>query len=143
TTVGPNGTSLDTFDYDPTGRTTSRTIGGDTQTLEYDAEGRVSKIVNPDGKESTYLYDADGRRLISREPSATTLYVFGQEIRLETGTTTPSWTRWYSHGDQTVAVRNSVSGLKWLIPDHQGTNQLSVARDAALTVTQRRQTPYG
>ncbi|WP_157621662.1 RHS repeat-associated core domain-containing protein [Saccharothrix sp. NRRL B-16348] len=146
-TKGPNGDAEDTFAYDATGRTTSRIIGGDTQTLHYDAEGRVSRIVNrdgmPDQTESTYLYDADGNRLISREPSATTLYVFGQEIRLEKGTTTPSWTRWYSHGGQTVAVRNSITGLKWLIPDHQGTNQLSIANDTALTATQRRQTPYG
>ncbi|WP_146174076.1 RHS repeat-associated core domain-containing protein [Saccharothrix carnea] len=144
TTEGPNGKSLDTFGYDSTGRTTSRTIGGNTQKLEYDAEGRVARIANADGTQaSTYLYDADGNRLISREPSATTLYVFGQEIRLEKGTSTPSWTRWYSHGGQTVAVRNSITGLKWLIPDHQGTNQLSVAKDTNLTVTQRRQTPYG
>ncbi len=147
TTKGPNGTAIDTFAYDATGRTTSRVIGGDTQKLHYDVEGRVSRVVNrdgmPDQTESTYLYDADGNRLISREPSATTLYVFGQEIRLEKGTSTPSWTRWYSHGGQTVAVRNSITGLKWLIPDHQGTNQLSIANDTALTATQRRQTPYG
>ncbi|MFC5056069.1 RHS repeat-associated core domain-containing protein [Saccharothrix xinjiangensis] len=143
TTTGPNGTSLDTFTYDTTGRTKTRKIGGDEQVLEYDAEGRVSKIVNPDGKESSYVYDADGARLISREPSATTLHVFGQEIRLETGTTTPTWTRWYSHGGETVAVRNSVSGLKWLVPDHQGTNQITVGTDANLTDTQRRQAPYG
>ncbi|MEV1120250.1 polymorphic toxin type 43 domain-containing protein [Actinosynnema sp. NPDC049800] len=143
-TEGPNGKAQDTFAYDKTGRTKSRTIGGDTQVLDYDAEGRVSRIADADGSNaSTYVYDADGNRLISREPSATTLYVFGQEIRLEKGTTTPSWTRWYSHGGQTVAVRNSITGLKWLIPDHQGTNQLSVANDAAQTVTQRRQTPYG
>nr|WP_158854672.1 RHS repeat-associated core domain-containing protein [Saccharothrix deserti] len=141
TTAGPNGTSLDTFDYDTTGRAKSRKIGGNEQVLEYDVEGRVSRIVNADGKESKYLYDADGGRLISREPSATTLYAFGQEIRLETGTSTPSWTRWYGHAGQTVAVRNSVSGLKWLASDHQGTNQLSITKD--MTVTQRRQTPYG
>ncbi|MFI9006807.1 hypothetical protein ACIGNX_06200 [Actinosynnema sp. NPDC053489] len=71
-----------------------RPIGGDTQVLDYDAEGRVSRVANADGtNESTYLYDADGNRLISREPSATTLYAFGQEIRLENGTSTPSWTR--------------------------------------------------
>jgi RHS repeat-associated protein len=143
TTTGPNGTALDTFTYDATGRAKTRKIGGDTQTLEYDAEGQVSRIVNADGKTSSYLYDANGGRLISREPSATTLYVFGQEIRLETGTTTPSWTRWYGHNGRTVAVRNSVSGMRWLVPDHQGTNQLSMSTSAALSVAQRRQTPYG
>ncbi|XVV02659.1 RHS repeat-associated core domain-containing protein [Actinosynnema sp. CA-248983] len=142
TTTGPNGTSVDTFAYDTSGRTTTRKIGGDTQTLEYDAEGQLSRVVNADGKESKYLYDANGQRLISREPSATTLYVFGQEIRLDTGTTTPSWTRWYAHGGNAVAVRNSVTGLKWLVPDHQGTNQLSITA-GSMEVAQRRQTPYG
>ncbi|QFZ19050.1 RHS repeat-associated core domain-containing protein [Saccharothrix syringae] len=143
TTKGPNGTALDTFTYDTSGRTKTRKVSGDEQVLDYDAEGRISKITNPGNKVSTYLYDANGSRLISREPSATTLYVFGQEIRLETGTSTPSWTRWYGHNGKTVAVRNSVSGLKWLIPDHQGTNQVSLSTDASLAITQRRQSPYG
>ncbi|MDQ2587992.1 type IV secretion protein Rhs [Saccharothrix yanglingensis] len=142
TTTGPNGTSLDTFAYDPTGRTTTRTIGGDEQKLEYDAEGRVSKITNPGGEESQYLYDADGNRLISREPSATTLYAFGQEIRLENGTNTPTWTRHYAHAGRVVAVRNSVTGLKWLAGDHQNTGQHAVTKNT-MEAVERRQTPYG
>ncbi|MCG8924057.1 polymorphic toxin-type HINT domain-containing protein [Lentzea sp. CC55] len=141
-TAGPNGTSQDTFAYDASGNTTSRKISGDTQTLEYDVEGRVSKVKNADGKESTYLYDADGGRLIAREPSAKTLYVFGQEIRLETGTTTPSWTRFYSHNGHTVAQRNSISGLKWLLSDHQGT-EIGAVTSGNLAVASRRQTPFG
>ncbi|MBP2337383.1 RHS repeat-associated protein [Saccharothrix coeruleofusca] len=142
TTTGPNGTARDTFGYDATGNTTTRKIGGDEQVLSYDAEGRVAKVRNPDGKESSYLYDADGERLISREPSATTLYVFGQEIRLETGTSTPTWTRQYTHGGRVVAVRNSVTGLKWVLPDHQGTNLATVSA-TTMEVTHRRQTPFG
>jgi RHS repeat-associated protein len=141
-TTSPTGVAQDTFDYNAIGATTSRTIAGNTQTLEYDVEGHVSKVTNADGKVSTYLYDADGQRLITREPSATTLYVFGQELRLEKNTTTPSWTRYYAHNGHVVAMRNSVSGIKWLLSDHQGTNQISVAGDA-LNVTQRRQLPYG
>ncbi len=141
-TAGPNGTSQDTFGYDAAGNTTSRKISGDTQTLEYDVEGRVSKVKNADGKESTYLYDADGNRLIAREPSAKTLYVFGQEIRLETGTSTPSWTRYYSHNGHVVAQRNSISGLKWLLADHQGT-EIAAVTAGNLAVASRRQTPFG
>ncbi|GAB2857010.1 RHS repeat-associated core domain-containing protein [Lentzea nigeriaca] len=141
-TTGPNGTSQDTFGYDESGNTTSRKISGDTQTLEYDAEGRVSKVTNADGKESTYLYDADGSRLIAREPSATTLYVFGQEIRLEKNTTTPSWTRYYSHNGHVAAQRNSISGLKWLLSDHQGT-EIAAVTSGNLAVATRRQTPFG
>ncbi len=141
-TSGPNGTSEDTFGYDAAGNTTSRRISGDTQTLEYDVEGHVSKVRNADGKESTYLYDADGGRLIAREPSATTLYVFGQEVRLETGTSTPSWTRYYSHNGHVVAQRNSISGLKWLVTDHQGT-EIAAVTAGNLAVASRRQTPFG
>ncbi|WP_112270647.1 RHS repeat-associated core domain-containing protein [Lentzea terrae] len=141
-TTGPNGTSQDTFTYDAAGNTTSRKISGDTQTLEYDVEGRVSKVKNADGKESTYLYDADGGRLIAREPSASTLYVFGQEIRLESGSSTPSWTRYYSHNGHVVAQRNSISGLKWLVSDHQGT-EIAAVSAGNLAVASRRQTPFG
>ncbi len=141
-TTGPNGTSQDSFAYDAAGNTTSRKISGNTQTLEYDVEGRVSKVKNADGKESTYLYDADGGRLIAREPSATTLFVFGQEVRLEAGTTTPSWTRYYSHNGHVVAQRNSISGLKWLVTDHQGT-EIAAVTAGNLAVASRRQTPFG
>ncbi|SDH59179.1 intein N-terminal splicing region/RHS repeat-associated core domain-containing protein [Lentzea fradiae] len=141
-TAGPNGTAQDTFGYDASGNTTSRRISGDTQILEYDVEGRVSKVVNANGQESTYLYDADGGRLIAREPSATTLYVFGQEIRLEKNTTTPSWTRYYSHNGHVVAQRNSISGVKWLLTDHQGT-QIAAVTQGNLAVASRRQTPFG
>ena len=141
-TTSPTGVAQDTFDYDVAGNAKSRIVGGNTQTLEYDVEGHVSKVTNADGKVSTYLYDADGQRLITKEPSATTLYVFGQEIRLEKNTTTPSWTRYYAHNGHVVAMRNSVTGQKWLVSDHQGTNQIAVSGDA-LTVTQRRQLPYG
>jgi RHS repeat-associated protein len=141
-TTGPNGTSQDTFGYDAAGNTTSRRISGNTQTLEYDVEGRVSKVTNADGKVSTYLYDADGNRLIAREPSATTVYAFGQEIRLETGTSTPSWTRYYSHNGHVVAQRNSISGLKWLLSDHQGT-EIAAVTAGNLAVASRRQTPFG
>ncbi|MEU5690795.1 RHS repeat-associated core domain-containing protein [Actinosynnema sp. NPDC020468] len=141
TTTSPTGTALDTFGYDTSGRTTSRTAGGNAQTLEYDVEGRLSRVVTGT-QESKYLYDAEGARLISREPSATTLYVFGQEIRLEKNTTTPTWTRQYTHNGHVVAVRNSVSGLKWMAGDHQGTNQVAI-NPATMDVTQRRQTPYG
>ncbi|MGW4211690.1 RHS repeat domain-containing protein, partial [Lentzea sp. NPDC004789] len=141
-TTGPNGTSQDTFGYDAAGNTTSRRISGNTQTLEYDVEGRVSKVTNADGKVSTYLYDADGNRLIAREPSATTVYVFGQEIRLEAGSSTPSWTRYYSHNGHVVAQRNSVSGLKWLLTDHQGT-EIAAVTAGNLAVASRRQTPFG
>ncbi|WP_447006690.1 RHS repeat-associated core domain-containing protein [Saccharothrix isguenensis] len=68
--------------------------------------------------------------------------MFGQEIRLDTGTSTPSWTRWYTHNGHVVAVRNSVTGLKWITPDHQGTNQVSIT-PVSMEVSQRRQTPYG
>ncbi|MGI5506294.1 polymorphic toxin-type HINT domain-containing protein [Lentzea sp. CA-135723] len=142
-TTGPNGTSQDKFTYDASGNTTSRSISGDTQTLDYDAEGRVSKVKEAGGAESTFVYDADGGRLIAREPSATTLYVFGQQIRLEKNTTTPSWTRYYSHNGHVVAQRNSISGLKWLLSDHQGTEIAAVNAGPGLAVASRRQTPFG
>ncbi|WP_026423743.1 RHS repeat domain-containing protein [Actinokineospora inagensis] len=142
TSAGPTGTSVDSFTYNEVGSAKTRTIGGGTQNIEYDAEGQVSKVTNANGQVSTYLYDADGNRIIAREPSATTVYAFGQEIRLDAGTSTPSWTRYYVHNGHAIAVRNSVTGLSWLVADHQGSN-VSWINATTLAVTKRRMLPYG
>ncbi|WP_415830196.1 hypothetical protein, partial [Kibdelosporangium persicum] len=42
TRVGPNGTSKDEYTYDESGNMRTRKIGGNTQTLEWNAEGLAS-----------------------------------------------------------------------------------------------------
>jgi len=87
------------------------------------------------------MYDADGNRLIRRDPTGKTLYLPGEEIRYTTATATVAATRYYTHAGQTFASRTS-AGLVWLTGDHQGTASVSI-NQATQVATIRRQLPYG
>ncbi|MBC6460373.1 polymorphic toxin-type HINT domain-containing protein [Actinomadura sp. HBU206391] len=141
--VVQTGTSprTDTYTYDASGNTTARTIGTSTQTLDWGTEGELAKVTDSAKGETSFVYTPGGDRLIRRDPSGTTLYLPGMEIRLDKGTTTPKATRYYSHGGQAVAMRTS-AGVTFLAGDHQGTGDLAVnAITGALT--QRRFGPFG
>ena len=60
---------------------------------------------NADGTSVSYLYDADGNRLLARDATGTTLYLGDSEIHLAKGTTSLSGTRYYTYAGQTIAVR--------------------------------------
>ncbi|MCP2166451.1 RHS repeat-associated core domain-containing protein [Goodfellowiella coeruleoviolacea] len=125
-TSGPKGTSLDTFDYDQTGNTTSRTVSGTTQTLEWDIAGRLAKTTEADGTSSSNVYDADGGLLLRKDSKSTTLYLGDMELYLAASGTQVTGKRYYSHAGTLVAVRGSVSGLTFMVADHQGTMSLTV-----------------
>ncbi|GAA1276215.1 hypothetical protein Psi02_00930 [Planotetraspora silvatica] len=127
----------DTYDYDAAGNTTERGAG---RTLDWDVEGHLAQSTDPSGV-STYVYDAGGDRLIRRDPTSTTLYVAGMEIRLDkSGAKTA--TRYYSHAGQTIAARTA-KGLTWLGADSHGSADTSVDDTAAQAATRRRFTPFG
>lgn len=63
-TTGPSGVSQDNFTYDDAGNTWTRTVGGDKQTLTWDAEGRLAQVSKPDAAA------APGRRATSTTPTA-------------------------------------------------------------------------
>lgn len=137
--TGPAGTRQDSFGYDASGSTTSRAVAGRSQGLTWDAEGHLASVV--DGASMTsFLYDADGDRLIRRDPTATTLYLDGTEIRLDKGTGGASSTRYYSFAGKTVAVRTS-AGAQFIASDPHGTGQVSISAGGAMV--KRRHTPFG
>ncbi|WP_197288473.1 RHS repeat-associated core domain-containing protein [Nocardia sp. NRRL S-836] len=141
--TGPSGTARDEFGYDKTGNTSTRKVAGNTQTIHYDVEGRTSKVVEASGKESSYLYDADGGRLIKREAGRTTLYLpEGMELVKDDATNTVSGKRYYTHGGAVVAVRHSTGRLSYEISDHQGTPTVSV-KASDLTYQRQYFDPFG
>ncbi|MGW9131972.1 polymorphic toxin-type HINT domain-containing protein [Streptomyces sp. NPDC055681] len=146
TAVGPNGTSRDSYTYDETGNTHTRTLGGDQQTLEWDAEGHLAKVAKPvegSADEVTeYLYDADGQRLIGRTPTETTLYLGPTEITVAKGTTTPRATRYIDLGGGNQAVQSDDGSISFSLGDHHGTGQLAVD-SADLSISRRSTTPFG
>ncbi|MDP4505320.1 RHS repeat domain-containing protein [Nonomuraea turcica] len=136
TQTGGAGDRTDSYDYDATGNTISRP----GQALEWDPEGLLTKIT-ADGEVTSFLYDADGNRLIRREPRATTLYLPGMELRLNTTTGGTEATRYYTHDSATVAIRRP-SGAHFLAGDHNGTGEIAIDV-ATQEVVQRRFKPFG
>jgi RHS repeat-associated protein len=128
------------FTYDAVGNTKTRSGATAQQTLDWDAENRLDTVTEGSSKTS-FLYDADGGRLIRRDPAGTTLYLGDQEVRVDKLSGTATTTRYYRHGGATVAVRAG-GKLSWLADDHQGTTQIAIDT-TDLTVQQRRQTPFG
>jgi RHS repeat-associated protein len=121
---------------------TCPTSGTDTagQVLAWNDEDRLAKLADKTG-ETSYVYDADGNRLIRRDPTGSTLYLpGGQEVRKpKSGDATA--TRYYSFTGQTIAVRTAAA-LTWMVSDYQGTGSATVSLDLA-TVQRRRELPFG
>ncbi|MGX7824618.1 RHS repeat-associated core domain-containing protein [Actinokineospora sp. 24-640] len=137
TTTAANGTStVEDYEYDAAGRTLNR--GG--QTLTWNAEGRLGSVARA-GETTSFIYDANGNRLLRKDPTGTTLYLAGQEVRVGT-TGGPTVTRYYSHGGRVIAMRQGRGALTWLGNDRQGTARVAVDADTR-EVTRRRQLPFG
>ncbi|QNE27247.1 hypothetical protein F1D59_22870 [Streptomyces sp. INR7] len=128
----------ETFTYDASGNTKTRKNGtGETQYLDWDAEGRLKSLVQgltTDG----FIYDASGNRILRKEKDSTTLYLpSGNELKLDkSGTITG--TRYY--GD--VAVRTG-GKLTFTFADHHNTSTTQVTADATQTVTRRKTGLFG
>ncbi|GLW35249.1 polymorphic toxin-type HINT domain-containing protein [Actinoplanes regularis] len=134
-------TKLFSYEYDAIGNTTKRTEAGQNQTLEWDAEGHVSSVTNADGRKTSYLYGADGGRLLRREPNATTLYLPGIELKLNTATQGVTDTRYIALPGGSVAVRTA-AGIQFQIADPNGTGQAAIDNTTG-ALTMRRSTPFG
>ncbi|WP_161557853.1 ricin-type beta-trefoil lectin domain protein [Micromonospora sicca] len=135
-------TRTDTFAYDLAGNMRTRTVAGVKTDYTVNAEGRfdTATVTVGTGTEQTkHLYDADGTLLIRTEPTGKSLYLGGEELRLDGKIVTG--TRYYSHDSAAVAVRTK-DGLDWIAADHQASANLMV--DPLTGALQRRwYTPYG
>ena len=127
------------YKYDAAGNLTTRAAFVHT----WNSEGRLASTKNGSAAAASYIYDADGGRLLRRNPdTTTTLYVGDTEITLGTSTTTPKTAqRWYQFGGKTIATRTSV-GMTLLAADHHGTGEAQLDAYSASYVT-RKFTPFG
>jgi len=135
------------YGYDATGNLTSRNTSGATTSSEafnFNLEGRLESTTKNSVTNSSYVYDADGDRLIKKENGKATLYLDGTEVELTTATGATAATRYYQFDGKTVATRQSGSGgVRLQFADHQGTPIWSVDRDTTNGVQRRRFTPFG
>lgn len=61
-----NGGFTNSYSYNANGEQTTRTLGGTSYTLAYDYEGQLTSISAGGVTQSSYTYDAMGRRLPAR-----------------------------------------------------------------------------
>ncbi|MFF6975031.1 MULTISPECIES: RHS repeat-associated core domain-containing protein [Streptomyces] len=140
THTGPSGTRTDTYTYDADGNTTARNVNGNSQTLSWGAEGLLASVATS-GQTTEFLHNAEGDRLLRREPGATTLYLGATELKLNTATQSVTGTRSYAMHGATVAVRTP-SALTWLSADHHGTGETAID-DTTGQASHRLHLPYG
>ncbi|MEV8537207.1 RHS repeat-associated core domain-containing protein, partial [Streptomyces sp. NPDC051211] len=142
-TTGPGGSRTDTFTYDVAGNTKTRTIQGETQTLDWTIGGQLEKVTK--GTDSTeFVYDVGGNRLIKRDKTGTTLYLAGTEVKLTTAGKLEG-TRYYAHpaGPTMVkTVKDGVTSTSYLMADQNGTATTAVDSKTG-AVTRRKFAPYG
>ncbi|WP_456694948.1 DUF6443 domain-containing protein [Aeromicrobium sp. P5_D10] len=130
------------FEYDSTGNTTERSTGAGGQLIVWDREGRQKSVEDKATHETTtYIYDADGNRLLKSDSAADsiTAYVGASEYTSTGGVL--SLVRNYSLGGEPVASRSG-SGLTVMIGDRNNSGQLAI-NGATLSVQKRRFTPFG
>ncbi|MFL6072999.1 MAG: RHS repeat-associated core domain-containing protein [Mycobacteriales bacterium] len=142
TSTGPDGKQhLDSYGYDTAGNTTARPgPGGAAQQLGWDAQERLASVTTA-GSTTGYVYNADGTLLVAADPSGTTLYLPGGELRLNATSGARTGTRYYTEGGGTVAVRTA-AGVRYLLNDRNGTATVSVTA-GTLAFTKRWLDPFG
>ncbi len=138
----PTGDRQSSYEYDDAGNTTKRTIGGNAQILAWNDTGNLAKATEASGAETTYLYDAGGNRVQRKDPTGTTIYLPGVELKLSADGTKKEATRYYSHAGQTVAVRTNDGKLSFTAGDHHGTGELAIDATTG-AISQRRFDPFG
>ncbi len=105
--------------------------------------GQISNHEERHGCRRVECVDADGNRLLRRNPDmSTALYLGDTEITLGISTVTPKTSqRWYQFGGKTIATRTS-AGLTMLAADYHGTGEAQL--DATTNNYIRRKfTPFG
>ncbi|GGM35064.1 hypothetical protein GCM10011608_19590 [Micromonospora sonchi] len=123
------GQRVDHYGWDATGNLTSRQVGGVTETLDWNAQGKLTEISGPDGT-TRMLYDVDGNRIARIDPNGdATVFVAGQELTVSGQN--KSATRYYTHAGSVIASRSAslatgVGDVIWLSSDHQGSARWAV-----------------
>jgi RHS repeat-associated protein len=140
-----SGGPVTTYTYDDAGNRTSATTTGQTPvSYSWDTEGELTAT-----GDSSFIYDADGNRIIRTDPTGTTVYAGSQEIKIASNGTV-SATRYYSFAGKTVAVRTDRglgNGVTSLVSDHHGTPVAAISNGTnpttANAVSKLYTTPFG
>ncbi|MFD8965390.1 polymorphic toxin-type HINT domain-containing protein [Streptomyces sp. NPDC059568] len=135
------------YSYDSNGNTEVRDLPDTTQSLKWTTEDKLESAT-VDGITTTYVYDANGRRILENSPSGSVLYLGETELTTSGGKITRA-TRTYAHPGAPTVIRSTDNGsttghtLSVLLTDTVGTANTSVEIGANQPVSHRSFKPYG
>ena len=130
------------YAYDNNGATTTRPRTDGAQTLTWNKLHQLESITGSNA--ASFVYDADGNRLIRATGGTTTLYIDDTEIRATpngTGGTTYSAIRYYG-GFAMRASSSAGSKVTVLLRNRQNSTSIAYDPDSD-SATYQRYTPYG
>jgi RHS repeat-associated protein len=122
------------YTYDANGATTGRPAGSGATGLSWNPLHQLAATTGPGA--ATFVYDADGNRLIRNDGSTAVLYLDGQEIAYTGGTAVAK--RYYGN----VAIRDNAGALTILLRNNQDSATTTVDPTTG-TATYQRYLPYG
>ena len=114
------------YGYDLNGNMTTRMDASVTYTQSWDAQNRLGSVAAP-GKETAWVYDADGARAIKVSGPITTVYI-GGSVEVQISGTMRLTTTYYFFGGARIAMRVGET-VTYLHGDRLGS--ASLATDAA------------
>lgn len=134
----PGGT--DSYGYDDAGRLTARTVNNKQSTYTWNPLGQLDKAV-VEGQETSMVYDAEGERLIRRDPDgSSTLYLGSMEVKATGGVAKA--TRYYTGPDGAVVAVRNAAGVTYMASGLHGSTQLAINANTGEVVRERYK-PHG
>jgi hypothetical protein len=116
-----------TYGYDANGNMTSRYVGGQSFTLNYDAENRLVSVTG--ASTANFYYDADGAQVKTVVNGVTTYYV-GNHYEVKNSVVT----KYYFAGATRLAVRTGTT-LSYLLSDHIGSSSVTTNANGVKTAS--------
>jgi len=136
------GTTYDAYGrVNAAGNMSTRTAGQGSQTLTWSDAGQLTAITGGTGGtggDSHFVYAADGTVLLQKDPGASTLYLAGEQITLNTATQATAGVRYYSLPGGSVAYRTGAgTAYRFEITDQHGTAGLTLDSAAQIPTWRR------
>lgn len=134
--------SPETFTYDANGNLTTQ----GTKSYEWDAENRLTRVLDSGAEIARFVYDGYGRRVQKITPSTTRSYVYdGMDLlqeRIGTGTTNVTRTIPGPGIDEPLASVDAAGAVSYYLADHLGSIVQQTNAAGAVTLI-RQYDPYG
>ncbi|MGW4780002.1 polymorphic toxin-type HINT domain-containing protein [Streptomyces filamentosus] len=148
--TSPTSLMSSAYTYNTTGTTATRNPPGyaANQVLEWTPEHKLASNTVGTTK-TTYVYDADGNRLLENSPTGSTLYLGETELTTDAVGLITRASRIYTQAGTPTVVRTTTNqsatghALNVLLADHLGTAHTMVEAGGPQPVTRRAFKPYG